>query len=234
MVPLTNTCSTYHPSLIFSTNPAPNLLSKMSFFCDDEKPPNSANRRRFFTSSLKDAFCTRHGLRGRHSCLSLEDDEYLVPDMDDDEQEVMVSTIITRATEAKLRRKSSLYWFFSPSTGDLLVTPKAVQQIDDSANEDYKERDEFHSVKCCFSRCSSVGSREGFLSARTNFSRCSSLSALDFQELRRRSIIQEFCHCEGWPFGLCRRAVLLPPLPKSPVDSWSWHKRARRVNLYQC
>ncbi|KAK6939582.1 hypothetical protein RJ641_029113 [Dillenia turbinata] len=206
----------------------------MSLFCHDEEPPNSPKRCRFFTSSLKDAFRTCHRLSGRHSCLSLEDDEYLVSDMDDDEQEVMVSTIITRATEAKLRRKSSVYWFFSPSFGDLFVTPKAVQKIYDGENEDYKERDEFHSVNSCFSRCSSVGSREGFLSARTNFSRSSSLSALDFQELKRRSIFLEFCHCEGWPFGLCRRAALLPPLPKSPADSWSWRKRARRVKLHRC
>ncbi|KAK8489377.1 hypothetical protein V6N11_082707 [Hibiscus sabdariffa] len=62
-------------------------------------------------------------------------------------------------------------------------------------------------------------SKEAFLSANTDFSRCSSLNKtefpeiwkFDFQDFRRRSIIHEFCHCEGWPFRLCKKTVLLPP-----------------------
>lgn len=90
---------------------------------------------------------------------------------------------------------------------------------------DGKEREDFFSVGSCFSRCSSATNMEAFVSARTNFSRCSSLSSLDFPDLWRRSIIQELLYqCEGWPFGLCRKRLLLPPLPKSPAESWSWRK----------
>lgn len=146
--------------------------------------------------------------------------------------------------EAKSRRKSnfnteSLNFVFSPKVGELLGTQQPVQKNEESE----LERDEFFSVGSCLSRCSSARSTEPFLSVKTNFSRCSSLSGLDcvdfrqfdvhkefwhgmdFQDLRRRSIIQEVCHCEGWPFGLCRKALLLPPLPKSPSESWSWRKK---------
>ena len=28
----------------------------------------------------------------------------------------------------------------------------------------------------------------------------------------------------NWPVGLCRKALLVPPLPKSPSYSWTWKK----------
>lgn len=136
--------------------------------------------------------------------------------------------------EAKLRRKAgfmsdSFSWVFSPTTRELFLTPKAVQQ-EDNKDED-ENREDFFSVKSCFSHCSSAASREAFFSVNTNFSRCSSLIGLDFPDSWRRSVIQELCYCEGWPFGLCRKAVLLPPLPKSPSESWSWRKRTKIVKL---
>ncbi|GFY86879.1 hypothetical protein Acr_05g0005180 [Actinidia rufa] len=162
----------------------------------------------------------------------------------DDEQEVVVSEIRSRAMEAKTRRKASFTmnsfsWIFSPTTVELFITPKRMQQNEEINCE---EREDFFSVGSCFSCCSSERSTEAFLSVKTTFSRCSSLSGLDRQDfqpflvqefwhgldirdLRRRSIIQKFCRCEGWPFGLFRKALLLPPLPKSPSDSWSWCKR---------
>ncbi|KAJ6335180.1 hypothetical protein OIU78_011922 [Salix suchowensis] len=69
---------------------------------------------------------------------------------------------------------------------------------------------------------------EAFVSAEPNSSRCPSFDEFDFP---KRSILQEFCQCQGWPFGLCRKAVLLPPLPKSPSESWSWRKGARIVKM---
>lgn len=131
----------------------------------------------------------------------------------------------------KLRRKPGLLTesfslvVYSPVTRELYMTPTAVQRGEDLDDED--EDEDFVTVGSCFSCCSSALSREAYHSVKTNFSRSSSLNGLDFQEFWRRSIIQELCHCQGWPFGLCRKAVLLPPLPKSPSESWSWRKGAR-------
>ena len=147
--------------------------------------------------------------------------------------QVVVSAIRSGALE-KLRKKpillvsDSFSWVYSPTTKQLYITPRGLDQKEDMEDsvEDC-EKEEFLSVKSCFSCCSSAVSRDVFLSVKTSFSRSSSLSnigVVDLKELQRRSIIQEFCHCEGWPFGLCRKAVLLPPLPKSPSESWSWHK----------
>lgn len=157
---------------------------------------------------------------------------------------MVVSAIRSKAREAKLRRKTNLIsdgfksdgfsWVFSPKAGELFVTPKALQQMvndqdDDDDNEENEEREEYFSVRSYLSGASSVASREeGFLSVKTNFSRSSSFSGIDLYEFQRLSIIEELCHCEGWPFGLCRRALLLPPLPKSPSESWSWRKGTKR------
>lgn len=145
--------------------------------------------------------------------------------------------------ESKIKRKTSITWdkfgwAFSPAAGDLFTTAKTaaagVQEKGNAGNngdgetedEEEEEEGEFMSVGTHLSRCSSAASFEAFFSAKTScLSRCSSLSRIEFPEYRRRSsIILEFSHCEGWPFGLCRKAVLLPPLPKSPADSWLWRK----------
>ncbi|KAE8683343.1 hypothetical protein F3Y22_tig00111210pilonHSYRG00375 [Hibiscus syriacus] len=107
----------------------------------------------------------------------------------------------------------------------LYITSKQGKQ----RGGDDKE-DELFSIGSCFSLYSSGASKEAFVSANTDFSRRSSLNKIDFPEIwrldlqdsRRRSIIYELCDCEGWPFGLCKKTVLLPPLPKSPSESWSW------------
>ena len=140
----------------------------------------------------------------------------------------------------KLRHKpfvftDSFSWVYSPMTGELFVTPKAVQQKeedDSSEDENDDAREEFFSVGSCLSCCSSALSREVFVSAKTISSPCSSLNGFEFPDFPKRSILQEFCcHCQGWPFGLCRKAVLLPPLPKSPSESWSWRKGTRIVKI---
>ncbi|CAL5332376.1 unnamed protein product [Camellia sinensis] len=190
-----------------------------------------------------DAFAKCQTCRGRISSRNADEE--------DSGSDVVVSEIRSRAMEAKTRRKASFSmdsfnWIISPSTGELFTAPNAMQKNEDS---DHEEKEDFFSVGSCLSRCSTVRSVEEFFSVKTQFSRCSSLSRLDcrdfrtfvvqefwhgidYQELlRRRSIIQEFCHCKGWPFGLCRKALLLPPLPKSPSESWSWRKGARLVKL---
>ncbi|KAE8100647.1 hypothetical protein FH972_018525 [Carpinus fangiana] len=200
----------------------------MSIFYHEEPPPNSSKRCKFLSATLKDAFSNCHSFGGRRSTSSLEE-ESAASDFDED-QEGVVSAIRSQAME-KLRRRPSLLTesfslvVYSPVTKELYMTPKAVQRGEDLDDED--EDEDFVTVGSCFSCCSSALSREAYHSVKTNFSRCSSLNGLDFQEFWRRSIIQELCHCQGWPFGLCRRAVLLPPLPKSPSESWSWRKGTR-------
>lgn len=105
--------------------------------------------------------------------------------------------------------------------------------MDESGNED-NTRDEFYSVQSFLTYCSTAATDEAFFSVEGNFSRCSSLNGLNFldEDLKRRTILQEVFHCEGWPFGLCRKAVLLPPLPKSPSESWSWSKGTKVVKTY--
>lgn len=152
--------------------------------------------------------------------------------------QVVVSAIRSGALE-KLRRKpillmsDSFSWVYSPITRELYLTPKGLEQKENMNDEDY-EGEEFLSVKSCFSCCSSAASRDVFVSVQTSFSRSSSLNGVDLKEFQRRSIIEEFCHCEGWPFGLCRKAVLLPPLPKSPSESWSWRKGTKTAKLTYC
>lgn len=121
--------------------------------------------------------------------------------------------------------RESFSWVYIPATKELCVTGKMEPQAKEGGDEEQGEREEFLSVKSCFS-CYSSSSANGeqFYSVKTNLSRCSSLNELDLSEYWRRSIIHEFCHCEGWPFGLCRKAVLLPPLPKSPSESWLYRK----------
>ncbi|PKA55464.1 hypothetical protein AXF42_Ash006666 [Apostasia shenzhenica] len=85
------------------------------------------------------------------------------------------------------------------------------------------ESEEFFSVRSCFSMCSGgSGGGEGcWWEERGRFwGRKAAASAWD----------EWFKQCEGWPFGLWRRrpppvVVVLPPLPRSPADSWTWHKR---------
>ncbi|KAL6960291.1 hypothetical protein U1Q18_042608 [Sarracenia purpurea var. burkii] len=206
----------------------------MSLFYHEE-PPNATKRCNFLTSTLKDAFANCRRRRGRLSLSNAREDD---SECDlDDIHEVMISEIRIRAMEAKSRRKASF-------TGESFITPKTVLQQNHEDIGHEERDDDFFSVGSRFSRCSSARSTEAtFVSVKTNFSRCSSLSGqldhgdfwpfvvqdfrhgLDRQDLRRRSIIQELCQCEGWPFGLCRKALLLPPLPKSPSESWSWRKR---------
>lgn len=224
----------------------------MAIFCL-EHISNSSKRCRFLSSVLKDPFsscltCNRSHL----SCSGPEEEEEEeTPNTDfDDVQEVVVSMIRSRAMEAKFRRKGTMlnenYSFVLHPTSGVLFVSKAKRQayIDHSAqkqenNKANEEMDDFASVKSHLSPCivTAVDDSEAYYSVKTDFSCCSSFKdpdiaenrwwvseTLDSSEVKRRAIIQEICHCEGWPFGLCRKALLLPPLPKSPSESWSWCK----------
>ncbi|PIN12807.1 hypothetical protein CDL12_14570 [Handroanthus impetiginosus] len=195
-----------------------------------EEPPNTTKRCKFLASVLKDAFAKFHS-RGKLSVSSPETEES-ASDFDE-EEEVFVSAIISKYMESKCRRKStlgidSLKWALSPEEWDLMVTPNAMhQQVSCRDNGE-----EFLSAGSRLPRCSSATSFDAFVSAKTCFSRSSSLNNIDFQDFSKRSIILELLHCEGWPFGLCRKALLLPPLPKSPSDSWSWRKSGRMIKIH--
>ncbi|CAL5205998.1 unnamed protein product [Lathyrus oleraceus] len=206
-----------------------NLLSFiMGVFYHEEEQPNHSKRCKFFAASLKEVFsnCQAFGRTRRVSSTRLED-EFPISDLDE-EQEVIVSAVRSRAMEKQKNKPSQLResssWVYSPATRELCVTEKMKPHANEEANQE-GEREEFLSVKSCFSMySSSSGNGEAFYSVKTNLSRCSSLNEFDLSEYWKRSIIQEFCHCEGWPFGLCRKAVLLPPLPKSPSESWLYRK----------
>ncbi|XP_038884891.1 uncharacterized protein LOC120075509 [Benincasa hispida] len=198
-----------------------------------EDPPNPS-RKCFLAGALKDAFCNCHTF-SKQLPNSNDKDEYSTSDFDDQEEEI-VSEIRSRAME-KLKRKTNLSdsfsWVFSPATKELYVTSMEIEKMDESGNED-NTGDEFYSVQSFLTCCSTAATNEAFFSVEANFSRCSSLNGLNFldEDLKRRTILQEVFHCEGWPFGLCRKAVLLPPLPKSPSESWSWNKGTKIVKTY--
>lgn len=201
----------------------------VAFYQEPQQPPHH-KRCKVLAAVIKEAFANCHSFNGRRFS-SLGPEEESSGSEIDGEEEDMVSEIRSRAMEKKkLRPKiaaDSISWMFSPSTGEIFITSK-----NQKGQEEDDEREEFLSAGSCFSLCSDSTSKEEFLSMKTNLSRSSSLNRLesenfwkfDTDDFRRRSIIQEFCHCEGWPFGLCRKAVLLPPLPKSPSDSWKWRK----------
>ncbi|KAI3758960.1 hypothetical protein L6452_06535 [Arctium lappa] len=196
-----------------------------------EQPPNHPSKRCNF---LKHALATCHTLCRKISFQSpeQEQEEDDVSDYDD-EQEVFVSAVLSRYMEAKSKRKvgltvDSFIWGFSPSsTHELLPTKKEIPYP-----SDVEDMDEFYSSCSHLSRCSSATTAEAFMSVKPNLSRCSSTGSFEFPILRRRrSIIRELSHCEGWPFGLCRKALLVPPLPKSPSESWLWRKTTTIIKI---
>lgn len=139
----------------------------------------------------------------------------------------MVSAIVYRYMKSKTEQNSRIAlngfdWASASTIEDISITSKSMQgEITCSTDTD---EEEFFTANSHLSRCSSAA--EAFGSANMSIHRSSSSSRLlEFQELwRRHMIVQELRHCKGWPFGLCKKALLLPPLPKSPSDSWSWHK----------
>ncbi|CAH2035879.1 unnamed protein product [Thlaspi arvense] len=174
------------------------------------------------TTGLRDAFTYCYKCKGRKVTLSDyedNDDDKLINDFNYD-HEVVVFEIRSRAIE-KLRYK--------PKIAMERLTYNSTKE----SNIEKEDESEFCSVESDFSECCQS---EGYMTAKTEFSRCSSLKGEELEnqwkmyyvnEIRKGSVIQELCHCQGWPFGLGRKATMLPPLPKSPAESWSWRKPNR-------
>ncbi|CAN4095390.1 unnamed protein product [Withania somnifera] len=203
-------------------------------FTYNQESSNHSKRFKFLVSALKDAFINCHSFRRRSHSRPEEDD--LVYDYDY-EDEVFISAVISQYMELKCRRKTTITtdkftWAFSPTTGDLFISARLGQK-EDKEDQEKEVREDFHSVASHLSPCSSATSSEAFVTAKTVFSRSSSLDRIDFQDpWRRHSVIKELSDCEGWPFGLYRKALFLPPPPKSPSDSWSWRKSTRMVKMH--
>ncbi|XP_060199477.1 uncharacterized protein LOC132627881 [Lycium barbarum] len=208
----------------------------MVFSPNQEVTTSPSKRCKFLSTTLKDAFANCHIFKERHSSTQSLEEEDAMDDYDD-EEEVFVSIVISKYMESKCRKKAAiasdkLNWTFSPTAGELFISEKLMQQQEESKDEEKEEREDFLSVGTRLSRCSSAISYEAFATAKSTLSRSSSLNKIEFQDFPRRSVIKEFSHCEGWPFGLSRKVLLLPPLPKSPSDSWSWRKSARMIKIY--
>ncbi|XP_051123660.1 uncharacterized protein LOC127246379 [Andrographis paniculata] len=194
----------------------------MTVFYQEEDSPK---RCKFLASSLKSAFAKCRTFRS----ISTPESEEAAADFDE-EEEVFVSAVISKYMESKCKRKytfgiDSFKWALSPETG-------GGNREGGSGGGGSENSDDFYSTCTRLSRCSSATSFEAFHTVKSRFSRSSSLNRIDFRGFSRRSILLDFCHCEGWPFGLCRKALLLPPLPNSPSDSWSWNKSSRTIKLH--
>lgn len=142
---------------------------------------------------------------------------------DHNPHQVIVLAVRTRAMREKLRRKgcmrsNSFRWVFSPATGELFIATKGrggEEEDEEEECNDGKEED----------------GHESFFSAKSHFSHaCTGSAGIDYyQYVHRQMILEELAQCEGWPFGLCRKALLLPPLPRSPSESWTWCSRANPI-----
>ncbi|XP_019237502.1 PREDICTED: uncharacterized protein LOC109217690 isoform X1 [Nicotiana attenuata] len=203
-------------------------------FSFNQYSSNTSKRFKFLGSTLKDAFSNCHSF-SKSSHSSAEEDDPIC-DYDNEDEQVFISAVISKYMELKCRRKTNIStekftWAFSPTTGDLFISAR-LRQKEDNEDQEKEESEDFYSVASRLSPCSSSTSFEAFVTAKTIFSPSSSLDRIDFQDLWRHSVIQDFSHCEGWPFGLYRKALLLPPLPKSPSDSWSWRKSAGTVKMH--
>lgn len=136
---------------------------------------------------------------------------------------MFVSEVVSKYVESKCKRKSSsgintLRWALSPQ--------HFLHAWRKSSSSGGSKDGSSPAAGIRLSRCSSATSYDEFFSVKSRFSRSSSVNKLDYQESCKHSIVLlELYHYEGWPFGLCKKAFLLPPLPKSPSDSWSWRKR---------
>ncbi|EOA37700.1 hypothetical protein CARUB_v10012412mg [Capsella rubella] len=177
-------------------------------------------------TGVRDAFTYCYRCKGRKVTFSDhedDDDNKHTEDFNYD-HEVVVFEIRSRAME-KLRKKSR--------TGMERLTYQPTKECDIEKDDG----NEFCSVRSSFSECCmSDLDIEDYMTAKTEFSKNSSFKGLELEnqwkmhyvnEIRKGSVIQELCHCQGWPFGLGRKAAMLPPLPKSPAESWSWRKPTR-------
>ncbi|KAJ3676993.1 hypothetical protein LUZ60_002717 [Juncus effusus] len=152
-------------------------------------------------------------LRKSHDLNSEDEDTFY----DLETKRMILKEIRGRAIKSKSKSNDFIYsnnftLSFFPS-----INNKKNQQKKEDLEETYDNEDE----------------SEAFFSVKSNFSHCSSQSATGSWEAikdHRMSVLEEFKDCDGWPFGLCRRALVrLPPLPSTPADSWMWRKRSYNV-----
>ncbi|XP_078156863.1 uncharacterized protein LOC144552742 isoform X2 [Carex rostrata] len=156
------------------------------------------------------------------SCISTpfdlsSDDEDTYYDLDT--KHLILKELRNRAVRASSKRNEHFYsanltCLFIPPSLENTDKQKDFQDITD--NED--ESEAFFSMKSNFSRCSSQG-------ATASWDENKGVKAY-------QSVLEEFNHLEGWPFGLCRRPLVLPPLPNMPADSWMWHRRKSETKSF--
>uniref|UniRef100_A0A1D1YJB2 Alanine racemase n=1 Tax=Anthurium amnicola TaxID=1678845 RepID=A0A1D1YJB2_9ARAE len=144
--------------------------------------------------------CRRSGVGGRPS---LSSDEGETPCSDLDNKRLIILEIQSRKMRGQRRHSVSFDTCWEISATAPVEQLVALRELGDGDGED---EEEFFSVKSCLSQCS-VEESTGFVG------------------LKGPWVFEEFRHCEGWPFGLCRKPVMLPPLPRSPSDSWTWRRR---------
>ncbi|CAL9779021.1 unnamed protein product [Musa acuminata subsp. burmannicoides] len=177
------------------------FILRMAFFAQEDKSKLASNGSKSLPELLRKACAQCHG-SGLRTLSNLSSVDESTLDSDLDHKQRIILEIRSRAMKTKSRPHELLFSGklargVSPTTGRADITGEEEHDDDD-------ESEAFFSVKSCFSCCSTDGSTE-------------------LEEFG--SLLGEFRHCEGWPFGLRRRAVALPPLPSSPSDSWMWHKR---------
>uniref|UniRef100_A0A7N1A9R7 Uncharacterized protein n=1 Tax=Kalanchoe fedtschenkoi TaxID=63787 RepID=A0A7N1A9R7_KALFE len=177
------------------------------------------------------------------------------------EDEEVISAI-RRLMEEKRRRKAAMYapydysWTFSPATEKLFITPEALsEEVQDGwlsfslppseimlvrtpKTEDCggghskgDDEEEYHSAASCLSDPLSISMRKSCLSVCPWWLECE-WSNVPEQWKELLLLLQELPGCEGWPFGLLRKVLLLPPLPTSPSDSWSWTKKPHHCSTH--
>ncbi|ERM97098.1 hypothetical protein AMTR_s00126p00026000 [Amborella trichopoda] len=154
------------------------------------------------------------------------------------ESQRIVFAIRRLALEARHRHKDSslcegLKWVISPVTGELTIAPVeeeakpllaylhskfgfniSLQVKENQEREGHEEEEEEEEEE------------EVWFSVRSDFSCCSSPVERKeiFLDCAWRSLLEKLSFCEGWPFGLYRRKMMLPPLPRCPSEPGMWRK----------
>ncbi|XP_020524687.1 uncharacterized protein LOC110007545, partial [Amborella trichopoda] len=190
---------------------------------------------------LKHGFTHWHSFpSGKRSPQDLNAEEMLPSDMDEEDAETnrIVFAVRRLALEARHRHKDSslcegLKWVISPVTGELTIAPVeeeakpllaylhskfgfniSLQVKENQEREGHEEEEEEEEEE------------EVWFSVRSDLSCCSSPVERKeiFLDCAWRSLLEKLSFCEGWPFGLYRRKMMLPPLPRCPSEPWMWRK----------
>ncbi|KAL9255282.1 hypothetical protein AKJ16_DCAP23583 [Drosera capensis] len=147
--------------------------------------------------------------------------------------QVIVALIRARVVDTEYKHETSQVTdryssVFNPSVIELHVAASRGEKATNNKDDD---EDEFLTARSSATNCSSAADTEAFFSVKTMFS-CSDVNPVKAEYLaepHRRSVMQEFSHCEGWPFGLCRKTLMNPPLPNPPSAPWSWYKDGVKI-----